>query len=130
LTAKSPIPSVDSALFSAHKDAVNGSGIANDAPWIIYIRVGFPRCGNDRTQDQSGSHRFFMLLSSLVNVQIWSADFHVGEAFDLTKKLFVFGNRGCSACESAFGLREVTVSSAFRLRGCPRQSPDQIRASV
>jgi hypothetical protein len=86
LTAKSPIPSVHSTLFSAHKHAVNGSGVANDAPWIIYIRVGFPRCGNNRRQYQSGNHRFFHVLSSLANVQIWSADVLVGELFDLTKK--------------------------------------------
>jgi hypothetical protein len=53
---------------------------------LIYIRVGFPRCGKNRRQRQSGNHRFFHVLSSLANVQIWSADVLVGELFDLTKK--------------------------------------------
>ena len=59
LTAESPIPSVLGALRLGREHAINASGISDDAPWIIYIRVGFRRRGDDRGQCQSGSYQFF-----------------------------------------------------------------------
>jgi hypothetical protein len=111
LTTKTPIPSIHSTLLSARKDAVNGSGVANDAPWIIDIRVGFPRCGNDRKQCRSGDHRFFhVVILPCEHADMATRLIVVGEVFDLTRKpVSSSGVVDALASGVAFGLCEITV---------------------
>jgi hypothetical protein len=59
LAAKSAIPPILSTLFTARKNAINGSGISYDAPWIVYICLGLSssECRQRRAQCQSGNYR-------------------------------------------------------------------------
>jgi hypothetical protein len=58
LAAKSPVPAVVRALLSAAKDAINASGISDDAPRIIYVCLGLSReCRERSPQRQSGDER-------------------------------------------------------------------------
>jgi hypothetical protein len=48
LAAKSPVPSILSALLTAREVAINGSGVSYDAPRIAHIRVELSRPGEHR----------------------------------------------------------------------------------
>jgi hypothetical protein len=70
LAAKPPIPAILSTLFTARKDAINRSGVPNDAPRIVYVCLGFPcECRERRPQCQSDNYRLphvRLLLSFLL----------------------------------------------------------------
>jgi hypothetical protein len=59
LTAKSAIPPILSTLLPAREDAINGSGVAYDAPRIVYVCLGLSssKCRQRRAQRQSGNQR-------------------------------------------------------------------------
>jgi hypothetical protein len=48
LAAESPVPAVNYALLSGRKNAIDSSGVPNDAPWIVYICVDLPWRGEHR----------------------------------------------------------------------------------
>jgi hypothetical protein len=55
LAAKTPVPPILSTLLTARKDAINGSGVSDDAPRIVYVSLGISR--ERRPQCQSGNYR-------------------------------------------------------------------------
>jgi hypothetical protein len=57
--AKSAIPPILSTLLPAREDAINGSGVAYDAPRVVYVCLGLSssKCCQRRAQGQSGNQR-------------------------------------------------------------------------
>jgi hypothetical protein len=58
LAAEPAVPAIKYALLASRKDAIDASGIADDAPRIVRIRVGLSHEGRQRhPQRQSGNYR-------------------------------------------------------------------------
>jgi hypothetical protein len=86
--------------------------------------LAFPDAASTASSADPATIDFFMLLSSLVNMQIWPPDLSLSVKYSIwqgnrfrLQQSWMFWPAG-----AAFGLREITVSSAFRMRGCPQQS--------